>query len=453
MKRFSVVLGMALLAACVLGTGVAHSQSTGSIVGWGDQVVVEPASLEGIIAVAAGAVHSLGLKSDGTIVAWGYNSVGQCNVPAPNADFVAVTGGDWHSLGLKSDSTIVAWGYNYYGQCNVPAPNADFVAVAAGAYHGLGLKSDGTIVAWGYNYYGQCDVPPPNANFVAVAAGAYYSLGLKSDGTIVAWGDNDAGQCGVPAPNANFVAVAAGYEHSLGLKSDGTIVAWGDNNYGQCNVPAPNADFVAVAAGGLHSLGLKTSSSDTMPPSKVTNLQATVTDTSINLVWTPATDNVGVHHYIVYRDTISGFTPEPGDSIAAPSDTVYIDKDFQPGVVYYYRVSAVDFSGNEGECSDQASGVHSNKTIELPHIFLLFQNYPNPFNPVTEIKYTLSRDCWVKLGIFNVSGQEVAILVDEVQTAGYRTVRWNAGSLSSGIYFCRLKAGDFVQTRKMVLLR
>ena len=55
-------------------------------------------------------VHSLGLKSDGTIVAWGHNGSGQCNVPAPNADFVAVAGGGYHSLGLKSDGTIVAWG-------------------------------------------------------------------------------------------------------------------------------------------------------------------------------------------------------------------------------------------------------------------------------------------------------------------------------------------------------
>jgi alpha-tubulin suppressor-like RCC1 family protein len=72
------------------------------------------------VAVAGGGYHSLGLKSDGTIVAWGDNGMGQCDVPAPNADFVAVAGGLSHSLGLKSDRTILAWGDNRLGQCTVP---------------------------------------------------------------------------------------------------------------------------------------------------------------------------------------------------------------------------------------------------------------------------------------------------------------------------------------------
>ena len=69
-----------------------------------------------------------------------------------------------------SDGSIVAWGHNNYGQCDVPAPNSNFVAVAPGNYHNLGLRSDGTIVAWGSNTHSQCGIPAPNANFVAVAA-------------------------------------------------------------------------------------------------------------------------------------------------------------------------------------------------------------------------------------------------------------------------------------------
>ena len=157
-------------------------------------------------------------------MAWVTNGRWYAVVPAPNADFVAVAAGQAHSLGLKSDGTILAWGWNDYGQCDVPAPNADFVAVAAGYLHNVGIKSDGTVVAWGWNEYGQCDAPAPNADFVAVAAGYHHSLGVKSDGTIVAWGYNYSGQCNVPEPNADFVAVAAGYWHSLGLKSSGTPV-------------------------------------------------------------------------------------------------------------------------------------------------------------------------------------------------------------------------------------
>jgi hypothetical protein len=84
---------------------------------------------------------------------------------------------------------------------------------------------------------------------------------------------------------------------------------------------------------------------------------------------------------------------------------------------------------------------------------MLSQNFPNPFNPTTTISYTLSGQSHVKLTISNILGQEVARLVDNVQAAGYYDVRWDAGSAPSGIYFCRIQAGAFVETRKLILLR
>ncbi len=248
-----------LLASLILLTtiSVQPAAAQGTILGWGKVVVVGHDDLQDLVAVAGGYRHSLGLKDDGSIVAWGENSFGQCNVPTPNTGFIAVAGGYMHSLGLKDDGSIVAWGWNHYDQCNVPAPNTGFIAVAGGESHSLGLKDDGSIVAWGYNDYGQCNVPTPNTGFVAVAGGDAHSLGLKDDGSIVAWGWDLSGQCNVPEPNTDFVAVTAGSWYSLGLKDDGSIVAWGQNNYGQCNVPAPNTGFVAVAGGYEHSLGLK----------------------------------------------------------------------------------------------------------------------------------------------------------------------------------------------------
>ncbi len=142
MKRTSrALLSTVCLGILAFAIGSACGQTTGSIVGWGGQVVVGQSALDSLVAVAAGVGHSLGLKSDGAIVAWGSNGGGQCNVPAPNEDFIAVAGGGGHSLGLKSDGTIVAWGYNGYGQCDVPAPNADFIGVAGGVSHSLGLRS------------------------------------------------------------------------------------------------------------------------------------------------------------------------------------------------------------------------------------------------------------------------------------------------------------------------
>jgi len=89
----------------------------------------------------------------------------------------------------------------------------------------------------------------------------------------------------------------------------------------------------------------------------------------------------------------------------------------------------------------------------IPKTFKLFQNYPNPFNPTTQIKYDLPVDCRVRLDVYNVVGQQVATLDDSHQKAGYKTARWDASSFSSGIYFYRLQAGDFVQTKKMVVLK
>ena len=88
-----------------------------------------------------------------------------------------------------------------------------------------------------------------------------------------------------------------------------------------------------------------------------------------------------------------------------------------------------------------------------PREFLLKQNYPNPFNPVTKIEYTLSANSKVSLIIYNLLGQEVAQLINGPQSAGTHIVFWDASKVSSGIYFYRLQAGDFVRTKKMVLLK
>ena len=149
-----------------------------------------------------------------------------------------IAGGYAHSLGVKSDGSVVAWGANWYGQCDMPADLGGAVGVAAGPYHSLALKSDGSVIAWGANWYGQCDVPADLGGVVGVAAGSYHSLALKSDGSVVGWGYNYNGQCEVPADLGGVVGVAAGFYHSLALKSDGSVVAWGWNAYGQCDVPA-----------------------------------------------------------------------------------------------------------------------------------------------------------------------------------------------------------------------
>ncbi|HTY57327.1 MAG TPA: T9SS type A sorting domain-containing protein [Bacteroidota bacterium] len=90
---------------------------------------------------------------------------------------------------------------------------------------------------------------------------------------------------------------------------------------------------------------------------------------------------------------------------------------------------------------------------QAPRLFTLHQNYPNPFNPSTTIRYDVPRAAFVSLSVYSVLGQEVARLVNGVEEAGYHEARFDASGLASGIYFYRMKAGDFVKTMKLVLTR
>jgi len=93
------------------------------------------------------------------------------------------------------------------------------------------------------------------------------------------------------------------------------------------------------------------------------------------------------------------------------------------------------------------------REIGIPNEFTLYQNYPNPFNPSTTIRYTLAKDSEVKIVIYDLSGKEVAMLVNTNLKAGDHTVIWNAETMASGIYIYKLITDNFVQSRKMILLK
>jgi alpha-tubulin suppressor-like RCC1 family protein len=270
-----VVLSVGLLFA----PGAAQAAVNGGVVAWGctgdpARCAVPAAATSGVTAIAAGVTHSLALKQDGSVIAWGCgrgNDHGQCAVPAAAASGVtAISASFSHSLALKQDGSVLAWGCGSgldHGQCSVPPGAASGVtAIGASSHHGLALKQDGSVIAWGCLGFdhGQCRVPPAAASGVtAIAAGTYHSLALKQDGSVIAWGCGfNVGQCTVPAAAASGVtAIAAGsVRHSLALRQEGGVIAWGcgDVDYGQCTVPAVAASgVVAIAAGEDYNLALK----------------------------------------------------------------------------------------------------------------------------------------------------------------------------------------------------
>ncbi len=202
--------------------------------------------------VAAGGVHTVGLRADGTVVAVGDTGWGRCDVGGWTG-IVEVAAGGVHTVGLRSDGTVVAVGWNEYGQCDVGGW-MDIVSVAAGCCHTVGLRADGTVVAVGHNDWGQCDVGGWT-DIVQVSGDAWYTVGLKSDGTVVAVGWNEYGQRDVGGWTG-IVEVAAGGGHTVGLRADGRVVAVGWNEYGQCDVGGWTG-IVEVAAGGGHTVGLR----------------------------------------------------------------------------------------------------------------------------------------------------------------------------------------------------
>lgn len=121
-----------------------------------------------------------------------------------------------------------------------------------------------------------------------------------------------------------------------------------------------------------------------------------------------------------------------------------------------YRLKQIDTDGKYKYYSTIAE-VNYNKTDaegkRIPNDFSLVQNYPNPFNPVTVIRYQLPVDCYVTLKVYDILGNEVITLLDEVKKAGYYQKEFNGSFLSSGIYLYQLQAGKFNSIKKLILMK
>jgi hypothetical protein len=174
------------------------------------------------------------------------------------------------------------------------------------------------------------------------------------------------------------------------------------------------------------------------------------------LSWDPAPEP-DFQHFRIYRDTDPNFVPSEGNLVDVTTATAWTDPSFD-GWPVYYKITAVDFSGNEG---DPASPGTATAVTEprIPKTFGLYQNVPNPFNPTTTISYDVPVGGGVlTLRIYDVSGRLVRTLIDGPQAPGRKRVMWNgendrSQSVASGVYFYRLRAPGFDKTRSMVLLQ
>ena len=335
-RRSAIVLGpviaLAFAAQALVAPVAGAAALNGQVLGWGANAYGEVGNGTttnvlkglpvvglpyGVSLVAAGARHSMAMKSNGSVVAWGKNGVGELgNGGTTNSSTpVAVTGlgagsgvvalsgnapplsatslsGNGHSMALKSDGTVLGWGNNNSGQVGnfstvdqlTPVgvfglgSGSGVIAISAGGSHSLALKSDGTALAWGGNNSGQLgngtltgSVVPvqilgAGSGVVAISAGAAFSLALKSNGTVLSWGNNASGQLGnwtftdssVPVAVVGVSGVkqvAAGGAFSLALLTNGTVQSWGNNQSGQLgDGTAPTDHATAVTVFGATAI-------------------------------------------------------------------------------------------------------------------------------------------------------------------------------------------------------
>jgi hypothetical protein len=161
-------------------------------------------------------------------------------------------------------------------------------------------------------------------------------------------------------------------------------------------------------------------------------------------------------YFKVYRGESADFVPASGNLVQMTIDVGWLDT-VEDGWKYYYKITAVDHAGNESAPASPGT-VTGTEPPAMPKTFVLYQNVPNPFNPMTRIRFDLPEGAMVRLVVYNVNGQMIRVLANSEMAAGSREVVWDGRDASgrgtaSGIYFYRIDAGRFTETRKMILLR
>jgi len=274
--------------------------------------------LTSLLSISAGEDHTVAVKTDGSLWAWGtnrYGSIGDGTTidrSSPtrigaNTDWVYASAGYSHTVAVRTDGSLWAWGLNEWSQLGdgtvsaslVPfrvagGPEQGWASVSAGREHTMAVGNDGSLWAWGRNLAGHLGdgtttnrhVPTrigTNNDWASVSAGRAHTVAIRTDGSLWIWGANWSGQLGnglltgSPAPiqvgtDTDWAFVSAGRWHTVAVKSNGSLWAWGGNGSGQIgdgttyNRRLPvrigtDYDWATVSAGSFHSVAVRTDGS------------------------------------------------------------------------------------------------------------------------------------------------------------------------------------------------
>lgn len=268
--------------------------------------------------LSLGNYHSVAIRTNGTLWAWGNNNVGQLgildtssfqsspiSVPGGFTDWCQVSAGTGNTLAVRTNGTLWAWGCNRFGKLGINSTTdvsspisvvggfTDWCQVSAGRDHTSAVRTNGTIWSWGYNFGGglgdntsvskssPVSVVGGFTNWCQVAAGAGHTVALRTNGTLWAWGYNWAGQLGnnsgvsasspvsVVGGFTDWCQVTAGNYHNSAIRTNGTLWTWGYNNNGQLGLGYPDvstsspvsvvggiSSWASVSSGYAHTLAI-----------------------------------------------------------------------------------------------------------------------------------------------------------------------------------------------------
>lgn len=216
-----------------------------------------------------------------------------------------------------------------------------------------------------------------------------------------------------------------------------------------------SGSYTVANPGAFNKLKMTVIYSDAVPV-ELTSFTASIGKNNVMLNWVTATEINNRGFEIERASRQVGTTPIQGwerigfvqgyGSTTTPKEYTFTDNKLNGGNKIQYRLKQLDYNGQYEYSNIVEVEIFLNK-------FSLYQNFPNPFNPSTKIQYAISKQQYTTLKVYNVLGNEIETLVNEVKPAGVYEVTLNADKLPSGVYFYKIQAGSFVEIKKMTLLR
>jgi hypothetical protein len=328
-----------------------------------------------------------------------------------------------------------------------------------GDYSYVSLDPNDDMTMWGVHGFcdstnsygvriGQFKAPPPATP--SSANPSTVPLGVAHD-TIVITGTSTNGSGffdpGSRFPNRISATVTGNITVNSVIYNNPTQVTLDINTIsaitGSYSVTITNPDGQSATGNNLFNSPL---------PVELSSFNGTATSNNVTLKWTTVKEinNAG---FDIERKKSNGTTFEKVGFVTGKGNTysnsnyVFSDNKLSSGV-YNYRLKQTDYNGDFTYFN-----LSSVINISVPDKFSLSQNYPNPFNPTTKIDYNLPTDANVSLKIYDVTGRLISTLVNEKKLAGYYTKEFDAVNIASGVYFYRLQAGSFVDTKRFVVIK